>query len=59
MRWAGNVAFIGQKKISYRILVRTREGRTPLERSRNRWKYNIEIFSRETECVGMEWIHLA
>jgi hypothetical protein len=30
----------------------------PLERPRRRWKDNIELNIRETECGGTYWIHL-
>jgi hypothetical protein len=37
MRWAGNVARMGEKMNAYRILVGKPEGKRPLGRPRNRW----------------------
>jgi hypothetical protein len=33
MRWAGNVARIGERKVIYRVLVGKPEGKRPLGRS--------------------------
>jgi hypothetical protein len=43
MRWAGNVACMGKMRSTYRILVRKREGRRLLARSRSRWEDNIRL----------------
>jgi hypothetical protein len=36
MRWAGNVASVGDKKVVYRNSMGGREGKRPLGRSRHR-----------------------
>jgi hypothetical protein len=41
MKWAGHVAHMGEKRNTYRILVGKPEGKRPLERSRRRWRDNI------------------
>jgi hypothetical protein len=41
MRWAGNVARLGDMRNVYKILVGKLEGKIPLERPRRRWKNNI------------------
>jgi hypothetical protein len=51
MRWAGNVARMGEGRGAYRILVGRPEGR----RSRRRWEYNIKIDLQE---VGWVWTGL-
>jgi hypothetical protein len=52
MRWAGNVACMGERRNVYRVLVGKPEGKRPLERPRRRWEDGIKM-----GCV--EWIHLA
>jgi hypothetical protein len=59
MRWAGQVARIGEKRGAYRILVERPEGMRPLGRPRRRWKDNIKMDLREVGWVGMDWIELA
>jgi hypothetical protein len=49
MRWAGNVARMGEKRNTYRILVGKPEGKRPLGRPRRRWADNIKM-------DGMVWI---
>jgi hypothetical protein len=39
MRWAGNIARIGEKRNAYRLLV----GKRPLGRPRHRWLHNIRM----------------
>jgi hypothetical protein len=58
MRWAGNVARIGAKMDSYRILVGRPEEKRPLGSSRCRWVDNIKMDSREIGGGGMDCIHL-
>jgi hypothetical protein len=43
MRWAGHVAYMGEGRGAYRILVGRPEGRRPLERPSHRWEDNIKI----------------
>jgi hypothetical protein len=59
IRWAGNVARIGEKKNTYRILVGKPDGKRPLGRPRHRWVNNIKMDFREIELDGMDWIDLA
>jgi hypothetical protein len=59
MRWAGNVALMGEGRNVYRVLVGKPEGKRPLERPRRRWKDGIKMDLREIGWVGVEWIHLA
>jgi hypothetical protein len=59
MRWAGQVARIGEKRNVYRILVGKPEGKRPLGRPRRRWVDNITMDLREIGGDGMDWIDLA
>jgi hypothetical protein len=43
LRWAGNVARMGEKINAYRILAEKPEGKRPLGRPRRRWKDNIRM----------------
>jgi hypothetical protein len=50
MRWAGNVARMGEKRNSYRILV---------GRPKSQWVDNIKMDLREIGWDGMDWIDQA
>jgi hypothetical protein len=59
MRWAGNVARVGEKRNAYRLLVGKPEGKRPLGRPRRRW---VDIFRMDLGEVGwgdVDWIGLA
>jgi hypothetical protein len=58
MRWAGDVACMGERRDVYRDLVGKAEGKRPLGRPRHRWEDNIEM---DLQKVGFEgnWIELA
>jgi hypothetical protein len=43
MRWAGYVARMGEKRISYRLLVGKPEGKRQLGRPKRRWVDNIRM----------------
>jgi hypothetical protein len=47
MRWAGHVAWMGEKRNAYRILAGKPEGKRPLGRPRRMWANNIKIDLRE------------
>ena len=59
MRWAGNVARMGERRSLYRVLVGKPEGKRPLGRPRSRWEDNIKMDLQEVGCWGMAWIDLA
>jgi hypothetical protein len=42
-----------------KILIGRPEGKRPSGRSWRRWEDNIRMDRRETECEGVDWIHLA
>ena len=43
MRWAGHVARMVERRVAYRIVIGTHEGRRPLGTPRRRWEYNIKM----------------
>jgi len=50
MRWAGNVARMGESRGAYRVLVGKPEGKKPLGRPRHRWKDNMKMDLEEVGC---------
>ena len=58
MRWARNVARMGERSGVYRVLVGKPEGKRPLGRSRRRWEDNIKMDLQEKERGGIDWIEL-
>jgi hypothetical protein len=58
MRWAGNVARIGEKRNAYRLLVGKPEGKRPLGRPRRRW-VDIRMDLGEVGWGDVDWIGLA
>jgi len=59
MKWAENVARIGERRGVYRVLVGKPEGKRPLGRPRRRWEENINMDLQEVGCGGMDFIKLA
>jgi hypothetical protein len=59
MRWAGQVARMGEGRGVYRVLVGRPEGKRPLGIPRRRWEDNIKLDLRETGIDGANWIRLA
>ena len=47
MRWAGQVALMGEGRGVYRVLVGKLEGKRPLGRPRRRWEDNIKMDLQE------------
>ena len=59
MRWADNVARMGERRGVYRDFVGKPEGKIPLARPRCRWEDNIKMDFQEVGCEDMDWIELA
>jgi hypothetical protein len=59
MRWAGNIARMGEEKNAYRILVGKPEGKRPLGRPRRKCVDNIKMNLREIGWDGIDSINLA
>jgi hypothetical protein len=61
IKWAGNVARMGEVRNVYRVLVRKPEGKRSLERPRLRWKDGIEMDLREIGWEvwsGLTWLRI-
>jgi hypothetical protein len=61
MRWARDVARMGDGRGAYRVLVGKPEGRRPLGRPRRRWEDNIRMDLREVGCgvwTGWSWLRI-
>jgi hypothetical protein len=56
MRWAGNVARMGEERKVYRVLVGKPERKSPLGRHRHRREVGIRM---DLWLKGVEWIQLA
>jgi hypothetical protein len=59
MRWAGHLAWLGEDRGVYKVLVGKPEGKRSLGRPRRRWEDNIRTDIQEVECGVMDWIGLA
>jgi hypothetical protein len=59
MRWAGQVARMGENRNAYRLMVGKPEGKRPLGRPRRRWVDNIRMDLGEVAWGDVEWIGLA
>ena len=59
MRWVGHVAFMGEERVVYRVLLGKSEGKRPLGRLKNRRVDNIRMGLQEVGCGYMDWIGLA
>ncbi|KAJ4435130.1 hypothetical protein ANN_23706 [Periplaneta americana] len=59
LRWAGDVARMGESRNAYRVLVGRPEGKKPLGRPRRRWEDNIKMDLREVGYDDRDWINLA
>jgi hypothetical protein len=59
MRWAGNVAQMGEERGVYRDLVGKPDGKKPMGRPRRRCEDNIRMELQKVGCGGMDWIDLA
>jgi hypothetical protein len=57
MRWAGHVAWMGEKRNAYRLLVGKPEGKRPLGRPRHRWVDNIRM-DLGVVCTGLVWLRI-
>jgi hypothetical protein len=61
MRWAGDVARMGEKRNAYRLLVGKSEGKSQLGRPRHRWVDNIRMYLVRWDGVmwtGLVWLRI-
>jgi hypothetical protein len=59
MRWTGHVAFRGERRVAYSVLVWKPEGKRPLRKPRCKWEECIKIDLQEVGSGGMHWVVLA
>jgi len=59
MRWAVDVARMGEGRGVYMVLVGEPRGKRPLGRPRRRWEVNIKMDLKEVLCGDKDWIELA
>jgi hypothetical protein len=59
MKWAGNVARMGEDRGVQRVLVGNPEGKRPLGRPRRRWEDNINMDLQEVGEGRGDWMELA
>ena len=59
MRWAGHIAHLGERRVTYRVLVGKTKGKIPLGRPRRKWEDNIKIELQKVPCGVTDWINLA
>jgi hypothetical protein len=59
MKWAGNVARMGENRNVYRLLVGKPGGKRPLGKPRRRWVDNIRMDPLEFGKGDVDWIGLA
>ena len=55
----GELAYMGERRGVYRVLVGKPEGKSPMGRPRRRWDDNIKVDLQEVGYGGMDWIELA
>jgi hypothetical protein len=59
MRWAGQVALMGEERGVHGVLVGKPEGKKPLGRPRCRWENNIKMDLQEVGGGYEDWMELA
>jgi hypothetical protein len=59
MRWVGHVAWMGEDRSVYRVLMGKPKGKRPLGRPRCRCEDNIRMDLQEVGCGCLDWIRLA
>ena len=59
IRWARQVACMGDSGGVYRVLVGKSEGKRQLGRPGRKWDDNIKMDLQKVGCGGMDWIDVA
>jgi hypothetical protein len=55
----GHVAYMGDRRRAYRVLVGRPEVKRQFGGSRHRWEGNIKIYFQQMRCEGIDWINVA
>jgi hypothetical protein len=58
MRWARDVARIGDGRDMYNVLVGKPDGKRPMGGTSSIWEDKIKMDLQEVRCGGMDWIDL-
>jgi hypothetical protein len=58
MIWVRHVARVRERRRVYRILVRGKQRRRPLENPSRRWEDNIKMNLQEVGCEGMDLVYV-
>jgi len=58
-RWVGHVAFMGDSRGEYRVLMVRSDGKRPLGRSSCRLEDSVKVDLQEVGWGGSDWIALA
>jgi hypothetical protein len=53
-----HVAYVGEMRDAYKILVTNLKGKKPLRRCRHGWEDNIRTNLREIGWEGVNWMHM-
>jgi len=59
MKWAGHIARMGERRVTYWVLVEKLEGKRPHGRPRRKWEDNIKMDLQEVGWRDMKWIDLS
>jgi hypothetical protein len=59
MRWMEHVAYKGERRGVYRVLLGNPERKKALGRSRHSWKGNIKLYLQELGRGGINWTEVA
>ena len=59
LRWAGHVARMEESRSAFKILIGKPTGKSPLGRSRRRWKDNIRMDLKEIGIDTRNWVDSA
>ena len=57
--WAGNTACMWEKRTAYKVFMEKPGEKRPLERTRKRWKYNINMDLQEIRFEGVDLVDVA
>jgi hypothetical protein len=59
VRWSGHVVCTGEKRNTYRVLMKKPKRKRSLGRRRYKWEGDVKMDLREIEWSGVDWNNLA